>query len=177
RYAIVAAGFEAGRFLPENVMKLTSTYAIISQPVDERHLWPGRALLWETGTPYLYVRTDGNRILVGGGDVDFRDPVRRDKLLRKKVAVLERKFRKLFPAIPFVTDMAWCGTFSSTADGLPLIGPWPGHPRMLYALGYGGNGITFSMIAAQVLTNLIAGADDPRREVFGFQRLSVAPKR
>lgn len=172
KYVIIAAGFEAGRFLPEQVMQLTSTYAIISQPVEEKHIWPGKSLIWETRDPYLYIRTvNGNRILVGGEDIEFKDPVVRDKLLRRKVRKLENKFMKLFPHIPFVTEMTWCGTFSSTEDGLPFIGPWPDKEYMLYALGYGGNGITFSMIAAQMLTNKIKGTKDEREKIFGFERM------
>ena len=76
----------------------------------------------------------------------------------------------MFPEIPFVTDMSWAGTFSATADGLPYIGMYPNKPNMYFALGYGGNGITFSMIAAQVIGNLITGKVDPRAELFGFDR-------
>ncbi len=173
RYVVVAAGFEAGRFLPKKLMKLTSTYAILSEPVDKHFLWPGHSLIWETREPYLYVRTNNqNRIIVGGEDEEFRDSVKRDQLIRKKVAILEKKIKKLFPDIPFRTDMAWCGTFSSTEDGLPLIGAWPGKERMLYALGYGGNGITFSMTAAQLIRHKIQGIKDERESVFGFERLN-----
>lgn len=171
RYVVIAAGFEAGRFLPKEVMDLTSTYAIISEPVDEKYIWHKRSLIWETKEPYLYIRTDNkNRIIVGGEDEEFRDPVKRDQLLRKKVSILEKKIKKLFPDIPFKTDMTWCGTFSSTKDGLPYIGSWPGKERMLYALGYGGNGITFSMIAAQLIRNKLKGITDEREKVFGFER-------
>lgn len=168
---VIAAGFEAGTFLPEKVMKLTSTYALISEPVDIKDIWKGRSLIWETKEPYIYIRTTGdNRIIVGGEDEEFQNPVKRDELLRKKTAVLEKKFKKLFPEIPFRTDMAWCGTFSSTEDGLPYIGEWPGREGMFFALGYGGNGITFSMNAAQMICNSIQGKSDERYTVFGFQR-------
>ncbi|MCD7937054.1 MAG: FAD-binding oxidoreductase [Tannerellaceae bacterium] len=174
---IIAAGFEAGKFLPQDIMKLTSTYAIISTPMDEKELWPEDALIWETATPYLYIRTDSrNRIIVGGEDEEFRNPVKRDKLLRDKVETLEKKFKKLFPLIPFQTDMAWCGTFSSTTDGLPFIGSWPGNDKLLYALGYGGNGITFSMIAAEMLRNKLNGIKDDREDIFGFERMDVSLK-
>lgn len=173
KYVIIAAGFEAGRFLPEKVMELTSTYAIISQPVDIKDIWTDHSLIWETNEPYIYIRTSNkNRILIGGEDENFKNPILRDKLLRKKVNTLEKKFKKLFPHIPFVTEMAWCGTFSSTSDGLPFIGPWPGKERMLYALGYGGNGITFSMIAAQMIRNRLQGKYDDRQEVYGFERMN-----
>lgn len=172
KYVVIAAGFEAGRFLPKQVMRLVSTYALVSQPVDPSQLWPERSLIWETAIPYFYMRTTSdNRMMIGGEDVPFRNPQRRDRLLRWKIKRLERKFKQLYPEIPFVVDMAWCGTFSSTQDGLPFIGPWAGRQRMLFALGYGGNGITFSMIAAQLIKNRLLGIKDERAKVFGFNRL------
>lgn len=169
---VIAAGYEAGEFLPKKVMDLLSTFAIVSHPVDEKHLWKNRALIWETKNPYLYMRTTtDNRIIVGGEDENYNNPDKRDKALRKKAAVLEKKFKKMFPEIPFVTDMSWAGTFSATTDGLPYIGTWRNKPNMYFALGYGGNGITFSMIAAQVIGNLITGKPDSRAELFGFNRL------
>ena len=158
-------------FLPEDVVDLLSTYALVSDPVHPDQLWPGKCLIWETAKPYFYMRTTAdNRIMIGGEDENFRDPLRRDKLLPAKVKKLEKRFNQLFPDIPFYTDMAWCGTFSSTKDGLPFIGEYPGRDNMFFALGYGGNGITFSMIAAQVIRNKIQGIADYREQVFGFER-------
>ena len=171
KYVIIASGFESGQFLPENVMKLLSTYAIISQPIDEKKIWPHRSLIWETAEPYLYMRTTSdNRLIVGGEDEDFYNSEKRDDLLREKIKILEKKFKNLYPDIDFITEMAWCGTFSSTADGLPYMGPYKKGERKLFALGYGGNGITFSMIAAQVLSNIILGKKDDRLITFGFDR-------
>jgi len=169
KYVIIAAGFEAGEFLPKKVMDLLSTYVIISQPVYEDMLWKNRSLIWETKEPYLYMRTTvDNRIIVGGEDISFSNPKHRDSRLRNKIKKLEIKFKKMFPEIPFVTDMAWCGTFSATKDGLPFIGAWPEKPNMLFALGYGGNGITFSMIAAQMIRNIVEDKEEPRLDVYGF---------
>lgn len=171
KYVVVAAGFEAEMFLPKKVMKLTSTYAVISEPVDKKYFWPEQSLIWETAEPYLYIRTAQNRILVGGEDEQFKNPVKRDRLMRSKVKTLEKKFGKLLPDIPFKTDFAWCGTFSTTDDGLPFIGNWPGNTKMFYALGYGGNGITFSVIAAQLIKNKLSGIKDEREDILGFGRL------
>ena len=44
---------------------------------------------------------------------------------------------------------------------------------MHYALGYGGNGIVFSMIAARILTRAIEGRPDPRARLFGPERPSL----
>lgn len=173
-YVVIATGFEAMPFLPEKLMDLTTTFAIISEPVDEKYIWYGKSLLWETRQPYLYIRTDDrNRIIVGGEDIPYNSTAARKFLLDKKAGILESKFRKLFPSIPFVTEMSWAGTFSSTKDGLPLIGPAAGDPNMLFALGYGGNGITFSVIAAQILSKYIGGVEDSRAHVFGLERESL----
>ena len=171
-YAIVATGFEAGQFLPQKIMDLTSTYALVSHPVASEHLWPTHCLIWETADPYLYIRTtDKNRIIVGGEDEKFSDPQRRDSLLRKKTRILERKVRKLFPDLPFETEMVWCGTFSTTKDGLPFIGNWPDKERMFFDLGYGGNGITFSMIGSQIICRQLQGMKDERSGIFGYERI------
>lgn len=168
---IIAAGYEAGAFLPKKVMDLLSTYALVTEPVPPEKLWPEAGLVWETARPYFYLRsTSDNRIMMGGGDIPFRNERLRDVLLRRKTDTLLKTFRKLFPHIPIQCEMAWCGTFSATADGLPFIGCYPGIKNKYFALGYGGNGITFSMIAAQVICKQIMGEKDERAEVFGFDR-------
>ncbi|MCD7970586.1 MAG: FAD-binding oxidoreductase [Alistipes sp.] len=177
-YVIVAAGFEAGPFMPSKLMRLTSTFAVISEPVSRENLWDGDALIWETAQPYLYIRTvdtgDGRaRIIVGGEDEPYNSAAARKFLLPKKAETLEKKFRQLMPHVPFKTEFRWGGTFSTTRDGLPLIGPWGGEDNLLYALGYGGNGITFSMIAAQVIAGIISGDPDKRQELFSPARRSL----
>lgn len=173
KYVVVAAGFEAGQFLPKQVMQLNSTYALISYPVEPEQIWPEHSLIWETKEPYFYMRTtQDNRMIIGGEDEPFQNPEKRDRLLRSKIKKLEKQFAAIYPDIPFVTDMAWCGTFSSTKDGLPYIGRWKNKDRMFFALGYGGNGITFSMIAAQVIKNTMKGIKDERAAIFGFDRKS-----
>jgi glycine/D-amino acid oxidase-like deaminating enzyme len=37
-------------------------------------------------------------------------------------------------------------------------------------LGYGGNGFTFSMVAAQVIAGELYGRPDPDAELFNFHR-------
>ncbi len=173
-YVVIASGFEAGEFLPRKLMNLTSTFAIISQPVDKRGLWTERSLIWETRQPYLYIRTDSsNRIIVGGGDMPINGGVLRRFMLPHKAGMLEKRFRELFPQIPFITEMKWAGTFSSTRDGLPIIGAFKAEPRKLFALGYGGNGITFSLISAQIIAKTAQGKKDPRARIFSPERESL----
>ena len=55
-----------------------------------------------------------------------------------------------------------------TTTGLPLIGPVPGKPRLFALMGYGGNGITFSRIAAEILRTHLAGGQDADADIFAL---------
>jgi glycine/D-amino acid oxidase-like deaminating enzyme len=62
------------------------------------------------------------------------------------------------------------GTFDSTHDGLPLIGAVPGTKNLFAAYGYGGNGITFSYLAAELIGVLVAGHTSPLLDDFAIDR-------
>ena len=67
---------------------------------------------------------------------------------------------------------AWAGSFAETRDGLPLIGRVPGmNPRLQFALCYGGNGITYSVHAGDMIRAGIEGRPHALDDVFGFGRL------
>jgi glycine/D-amino acid oxidase-like deaminating enzyme len=168
---IMACGYETLNYIPDKIAKLYSTYALVTEPVDEKYLWHQRSLIWETSMPYLYLRfTDDNRILIGGKDDPFYNPQKRDAAIRKKSGQLIAAFSKRFPDIPVRADFRWAGTFAGSADGLPYIGSVPQWPHTYFALGFGGNGITFSMIAASMITDLILGKKNSDIALFSFAR-------
>jgi glycine/D-amino acid oxidase-like deaminating enzyme len=105
-----------------------------------------------------------SRIVAGGEDVDFVDERERDRLLATKTKTLTRKVRKLFPHVKWKLDAAWTGTFGESKDGLPYIGTHGRFPGALFALGYGGNGITFAAIASRIIPDLISGNKERRRK-------------
>jgi glycine/D-amino acid oxidase-like deaminating enzyme len=169
---VIATGYEAQAYLPEKVTEMASTYALVSEPLEEMTGWPEGRLVWETARPYFYLRTtvDG-RAIIGGYDEPFRDPQARDALLPAKTAALVRRFRQLFPGITsFECAYAWTGTFGGTADGLPYIGEHAARPHTYFALGYGGNGITFSVMAAEIIRDLYLGKGNRNAEIFRFGR-------
>lgn len=166
---IAAPGFESENLLDEKVMNLNSTYVLVSKPLKDEDFWNERCLIWETARPYIYVRTtDDNRIMVGGFDEPFQDPKRRDRLMEKKNDAILKRFKKLFPESKIELDFYWCGTFGETKDGLPFIGEHKDHPNMYFALGYGGNGITFSVIAAEMIKDMYLGKTV--KNIFSFER-------
>jgi len=171
RKLIVCAGYESGNYLPRKVEIRNSTYAIISKSLQADHFWYKDSLIWETAIPYLYMRsTNDHRILLGGRDDSFYNPDKRDRKLVSKAILLEKDFKKKFPHIPFQTDFAWAGTFCGTKDGLPYIGSVPQLPNTCFALGFGGNGITFSLIASEIIRDVLEGKDNPDVPLFSFDR-------
>ncbi|MGZ8516393.1 MAG: NAD(P)/FAD-dependent oxidoreductase [Chitinophagaceae bacterium] len=168
---VIACGYESQQYIPKKVQELQATYAICSEPHAQKNFWYRNALIWETARPYLYLRTtNDNRILIGGKDIPYSNPVKRDGLINQKAKSLERSFSKIFPGIPFKTDFKWAGTFASTKDGLPYIGSIPQRPHTYFALGFGGNGITFSAIAANIIQDILAGKKNADADTFNFDR-------
>ena len=170
-HAVFATGYEAQEFLPKRVVKLKSTYALASEPLTEFPGWWERCLIWETARPYLYLRTTSDsRALVGGEDDPFRNPARRDKLVRKKTDQLAARFSEMFPAIELEVAYRWAGTFGETKDGLAYIGQIRQMPRCYFALGFGGNGITYSIIAAEIIRDALLGRPNTDARLFRFDR-------
>jgi len=167
---IFATGYEFPDFVPARGHKVNSTYAIATLP-QPRRLWPEECLIWEASDPYLYLRTtpDG-RIICGGEDEEFSDEEKRDRLIPQKTAALERKLKRLFPEVDPRAAFAWAGAFGSTGTGLPSIGEVPGRKNCWAILGFGGNGITYSRIAADILRAALAGRRDPDADLYAFTR-------
>jgi glycine/D-amino acid oxidase-like deaminating enzyme len=172
RKAVFATGYETPSFLDQSIVRLLSTYAFATEPLARTDGWgEDRCLIWETARPYFYARTttDG-RAIVGGADTPFASAHKRHRLLVRRTRKVEDQFRDLFPAIPFAVDWRWGGTFGETKDGLPYIGEVRQFPHGYFALGYGGNGITFSWIAAGVLLDCFLERPNRDAEIFSFDR-------
>jgi glycine/D-amino acid oxidase-like deaminating enzyme len=168
---IFATGYEVDMLPRKRIVKLHSTFAAISQPQDAFPGWPERCLIWESARPYFYARTthDG-RVMIGGEDEKFRNAAARDALVDRKAARLQKRFGEMFPGIPFDVEYAWAGTFAETRDGLAYIGSVEELPNAWFALGYGGNGITYSAIAADLLRDFVQGRPSSDAAIFAIDR-------
>ena len=114
--------------------------------------------------------TKDGRVICGGEDEEFADEDRRDALIPKKSARLSEKLKKLFPELDTEPEFAWAGSFGTTTTGLPYIGHVPRHPGVHAVMGYGGNGITYSQIAAEIVASAIDGREDSDAGLFAFER-------
>lgn len=171
KYLILATGYEATQYIREPVLQLHSTYAMVSEHMSAGDFWHRNCLIWETKEPYLYLRTTlDNRLLIGGRDEPFYNPARRDRLIVSKCRQLRADFHRKFPHLPFEPEFRWTGTFGVTTDGLPYIGRYHGMAHTFFALGFGGNGITFSQMAANIIRDLVLGKRNEYADMFGFGR-------
>ena len=168
RHLVFATGYEIPRHVPANGHAIASTWAMATR---RQKGWPTKCLVWEASDPYLYLRmTPEGRVICGGEDEEFRDEVHRDALLPQKIASLQRKLARLMPLLDVRAEYSWAGSFGLSPTGTPTIGAVPRMPGCYAVMGYGGNGITFSMLAAQLLRGLITGEGDADVKLFSFNR-------
>ena len=171
RKAIVATGYESQSMLKERIVNLDNTYALVSQPITDLGSWKSNWMMWEAKEPYLYLRITGdNRLIAGGEDESFHSPLRRQANVAAKAEIIESKVRKLLPSVQWETEFAWSGTFGSTKDGLAYIGPSGEYPSCLFALGFGGNGTTFSCIATDIIWDMARDVNSEAASLFRFSR-------
>ena len=171
RSVILATGYVMPSIVQTNIQTISSSWAIATRP-QPQNVWKDGALIWEDSRDYLYARTtSAGRIIIGGEDSDqVIDPDARDGLIAEKSRRLAQKLSALWPMAKADIEFRWAGTFDITSDGLPLIGPVPGAKGIYAAYGYGGNGITFSFLAAQLIGDLINGSGSPLLSDFALDR-------
>jgi glycine/D-amino acid oxidase-like deaminating enzyme len=171
RHVVLATGYVMPGIVQATIQKPSSSWAIATRP-QPQNIWKDAALIWEDSKDYLYARsTAAGRIIIGGEDSrDIIEPDARDALIPEKSRRLAERLVALWPRAEPDIEFRWSGTFDTTDDGLPLIGPVPGANGVYAAYGYGGNGITFSYMAAQLIGGLIAGSHSPLLEDFALDR-------
>ncbi|WP_410221429.1 NAD(P)/FAD-dependent oxidoreductase [Pedobacter sp.] len=168
---IYCVGYESATMIKGKFVDLISTYAIVSEVEPKASKKYNDLLIWNTDKPYIYMRTtDDARLLIGGEDEHFATPQKRDALLDQKEKQLTRSFEKYLPHIQFVPDFAWTGTFGQTKDGLPYIGEHKDFKNAYFVLGFGGNGITFSVIGMQMVSNWLKDKSHLLTPYFSFGR-------
>jgi glycine/D-amino acid oxidase-like deaminating enzyme len=171
RSVVLATGYVLPAIIHSTIQTVSSSWAIATRP-QPQNVWKGGALIWEDSKDYLYARsTSAGRMIIGGEDSnEVVEPGARDRLIPQKAHALTQKLAALWPVANTDIEFRWAGTFDTTSDGLPLIGPVPGAKGIFAAYGYGGNGITFSFLAAQLIGDLIAGSTSPLLNDFALDR-------
>ena len=120
-------------------------------------------------SPTRSLRTAGDHLIVGGEGHKVGD--RHDT--REHYAALEGWARTYFPVRAVVNR--WSAQDWSRADGVPYIGRMFGHGDGTFvATAFQKWGMTHGTIAGMIISDLIAGRDNPWAEVFDSTR--IAPR-
>src|SRR5215470_12142867 len=133
------------------------SYVIAFTIKAKRHL---PDLVYDMSDPYHYIRSQRidaeEYMIVGGEDHKTGEEVNAESNFLR----LESYIRKHFDVDKIL--YRWSSQYFESADGLPYIGHLPGHPGNIFVgSGYGGNGMTYSSVAAQLLTRMILEQESP----------------
>jgi glycine/D-amino acid oxidase-like deaminating enzyme len=161
-------------------LRMKDTYVLVTRRLPARlrpRLMSSRCMAWDTDRPYHYLRwSEDGRLFLGGEDTNHRTT----KGSRRRIARARRRLlAHLGQVLPQLAgerpEYTREGLFAETPDGLPYIGLHSRFPRHLFALGYGGNGMATSYLAARILLDVYRGLNPSKRrssaaELFAFQR-------
>ena len=107
------------------------------------------------GKRYLVPRADG-RVLVGSTE----EPEAGFEKANTPEGVhgLVDFARRLVPRLADAeVEKTWAGLRPGSPDGLPFIGPVPGHPNVLVAAGHFRAGVQLSIGTAEIVRDLVTG--------------------
>jgi len=172
KHIIYAVGYEPEQ-LRNKLLKanLNRTYAIVTDIQRNINQWDERRLIWETARPYFYMRTtEQGHVIAGGLDEKFDYTISNKHTINKRSQRLLQKIQSFFPEFDAPIRYEWNAIFGESKDGLPFIGSDPELPNIYYSLGYGGNGTVYSMLAAELIRDLIQGKANAIADIVALNR-------
>ena len=170
-HAVFCTGYELLEQVPLAGHRVKSTWAMATEPETSLPSWLHSHVLWEASDPYLYLRsTADGRIIAGGEDEESSTRFRDRRAMRRKTRRIVANVEALLPGCDLTPDYTWAGAFGESPTGLPIIDRVPAFPRCYTVTGFGGNGITHSVIASEIIANAISGTADPDQGLFRAPR-------
>ncbi len=166
RVAVCTGGYTGQRLTPQirnKVLPILSN-SVVTRPLTSAELaatnFRSRTFLTDTRTLRFYYRLlADNRLQIGSRSsitgADAQDPVHL-KLLTDAIA------RKFPPLAGIAIDYSWWGWVDVSHDMMPRIARPDPSQTVWYALGYGGNGVSFSTWAGKRLAERVSGKDAGR---------------
>lgn len=124
--------------------------------------------------PYHYFKVDNFsdrcRIIFGGEDHREDIKINREKCYK----ALELQAREIFPDGEFKINRFWSGQIQESVDGLAYIGR-DKKTDLFYAFGFSGNGLTYSVVAAHLILEIITNQDNLMRKYEKIYRVNRWP--
>ena len=158
-YAVVCTGAWTERWLPLGAADpvITATRGeILHLQIDglDTSSWPLVEI--EGSGPYIIPWPDGR--LAVGTTVDPTDDLDPRATLAGMRAIADSLARSTNGLIRDARLLECrVGMRPMSPDGLPLIGPWPGAERVLFATGHGANGLSWGPYTGKLVADMITG--------------------
>ncbi len=125
-------------------------------------------LFWDTHTPYNYIRSYGDQIVVGGQDHHVGELLDTKKYIAKLECYVQEKFP--IAAINHV----WSAQYFKPCDDLPYIGQAPLLAHVYVATGFIGNGLTLGTASALLLSDLLLGKANVWAKLYNPNRITLS---
>jgi glycine/D-amino acid oxidase-like deaminating enzyme len=162
------------------------TQTAVTQQLTQAQL---DAIQWKSRLPFydsriiLYhlVLTPDNRIVIGGGNVDYNFAnglEYKGNIAQVADEILEELVR-IYPALKGVKiEYIWDGLLGTTYDEVEMVGVTGDYHNIYYGLAYNGHGVNQSVLFGDFLAYLYAGKyhgwEDT--EYYGYQLSNIPPE-
>jgi len=145
-----------------------SSDMIVTGPIPERLQeigWTGGEAITDSQTLVCYYRTTADgRIAFGKGGWAIAFGTHLPRAMerhRGRAAMVARDFRRYYPMLHDVAvDNDWAGPIDRTGNSLPIFGHLAGCERIVYGVGWSGNGVGPSVVGGKILASLALGRRD-----------------
>ncbi len=161
---IVAAGASSGAVHPwfSPMVFPVRLQALRTDPLERR--WTAPALVRHRFENWLQ-EDDGRLAFTGcrwAEQPEMEAGVTDDTTTSEKVHARQVEFLTRHLGVDVSGATSWTGIAAFGCDGLPLIGPLPGNPRILALTGWGGWGLSFAARAVADVCDAVLGRDEAR---------------
>lgn len=161
-------------------------YALVTEPLTpgqrEAVGWRNRQGVSDSGNQFHYYRlTADDRILWGGYDAIYHYGNRVDPALHQRPATFELLARHFFTTFPQLDGIRFTHRWGGVIDTSSRVSAFFGtaaRGKVAYAAGYTGLGVGATRFGAQVMLDLLMGADTERTRlgVVRFKPLPFPPE-
>lgn len=160
-YLILATGYAKG-VVPEvePYTQRNTTFSLVTHKIDS--IWNHGDMIWDSADPYVYFRqTEDGRLIAGGLD-ETGTRFSSERRIAKQAKKILKKMKEYYPPLEVSVDKCWQSVFAVSNDGIPFIDRDASHPNRYFALGYGGNGTCYSVIASMFIREYLKGKVHPQ---------------
>ena len=170
--ALVCTNARAGGLVPwlSDIVEPVRGQMLSTEPAPP-HTFP-IPIYADHGYDYWRQRDDGRIVLGGWRNLDPGAEVGHQDLLHEGIQERMTRFVRSFPGLADLRiEHRWSGTMGFSRDGLPVVGPVPGLPGALAAVGFTGHGFGFAWLAGESLAGLVVDGRHLVAELLGSGRL------